>query len=180
MRLCRSRGRTQVSCLPGSSRQSPGNNGFAGAGCAKGPRGWWGTYGPDSTLMERILRKLRSMMLGHSMRNSQRLPWKLSSSHTVILYCPRVSMASLLVMRVAWLLAEPYTSPRAGAHHQPPATPPAWGAGGAALTHPVPPAPRPPRLAQGMLPIPLPLVLGDLCPMTPKLPGALAMFHLSM
>lgn len=123
MRLCWSRGRTRVSWLPSSSRQSPGSSGFAGAGCAKGPQGWRDTYGPDSTLMERILRKPRSMMLGHSMRNSQRLPWKLSSSHTVILYCPRVSMASLLVMRVAWLLAEPHASPRAGARHQSPATP---------------------------------------------------------
>lgn len=181
---CRTQGKTQVSWLHSSCPQSPGSSRFAGEGCTKGPQGWWGTYGPDSTLMERILRKPRSMMLGHSMRNSQRLPWKLSSSHTVILYCPRVSMASLLVMRVTQLLAEPHTSPRAGAHHQPtatslPATKPEMLVvlSSHILCH------RPLTLPGGhggCIPFPFPWCwVLDLCPVPLKLQGALVMPHLS-
>lgn len=50
------------------------------------------TYGPFSTLMERILLKPLSMMFWHSSMNSQRLPWKFSSSQTVILNWPICSI----------------------------------------------------------------------------------------
>lgn len=50
------------------------------------------TYGPFSTLMERILLKPLSMMFWHSSMNSQRFPWKFSSSQTVILNWPICSI----------------------------------------------------------------------------------------
>lgn len=59
-------------------------------GARRGQRTW--TYGPFSTLMERILLKPLSMMFWHSSMNSQRFPWKFSSSHTVILNWPICSI----------------------------------------------------------------------------------------
>lgn len=59
-------------------------------GAGRGQRTW--TYGPFSTLMERILLKPLSMMFWHSSMNSQRFPWKFSSSHTVILNWPICSI----------------------------------------------------------------------------------------
>lgn len=52
------------------------------------------TYGPFSTLMERIFLKSLSRMFWHSNVNSQLLPWKYSSSNTVILNFPFCSKSS--------------------------------------------------------------------------------------
>lgn len=52
------------------------------------------TYGPFSTLMERIFLKSLSSMFWHSNVNSQLLPWKYSSSNTVILNFPLCSNCS--------------------------------------------------------------------------------------
>lgn len=51
------------------------------------------TYGPFSTLMERIFLKSLSRMFWHSNVNSQLLPWKYSSSKTVILNFPLCSIS---------------------------------------------------------------------------------------
>ncbi len=63
------------------------------------------TYGPLSTLIERIFWKSLSRMFWHSSVNSQRLPWKFSSSHTVILHCPCCSICSRWFMMADCLLS---------------------------------------------------------------------------
>lgn len=61
------------------------------------------TYAPFSTLTERIFWKPLSMIFWHSSMNSQRLPWKFSSSQTVILHCPICSIICCCVFMVAVL-----------------------------------------------------------------------------
>lgn len=67
----------------------------------------WQTYAPFSTLMERIFWNPLSMMFWHSSMNSQRLPWKFSSSQTVILHCPICSIICCCVFMVAVVTSLP-------------------------------------------------------------------------